>query len=95
MARKLPLLPIPTGDSAAYLAMAGYRPPLYGWLTKQLEDMTGGLERLPLVQLILLGCAIAVFAIELGRLLRTRWYPSSPFRWCSCIPPSTTAAGGC
>lgn len=75
MARHLPLLPIPTGDSAAYLEMAGYRPPLYGWLTNSWMYMTGGLERLPLVQLIFLGCAIAVFIIELGRLLRSPVVP--------------------
>ena len=75
MARHLPLLPIPTGDSAAYVAMAGYRPPLYGWLTNGWIYMTGGLESLPLAQLILLGCAVAVFIIELARLLRSPVVP--------------------
>lgn len=75
MARNLPMLPIPTGDSAAYLDMAGYRPPLYGWLTNAWLFMTGGLDNLPLAQLILLGCAVAVFIIELGRLLRSPVVP--------------------
>ena len=65
-----PLLPLPTGNSAAYVALAGYRPPLHGWMVT-----TGGLERLPLAQLILLGCAVAVFISELGRLLRSPVVP--------------------
>ena len=75
MARRMPLLPSETGDSAAYVAMAGYRPPLYGWLVNAWLHLTGGLEYLPLAQLIVLGCAIAVFAIELGRLLRSPIVP--------------------
>ncbi|MDN3565830.1 hypothetical protein QWZ14_15785 [Paeniroseomonas aquatica] len=71
MARHLPLLPITTGDSAAYLQMAGYRPPIYGWLANCWIFLTGGLEGLPLAQLVVLGCAIAVFATEFGRLLRS------------------------
>ena len=75
MARHLPLLPMPTGDSPAYLEMAGYRPPLYGWLVNAWQYLTGGLEYLPVVQLIVLGCAVVAFAIELGRLLRSPLVP--------------------
>lgn len=75
MARHLPLLPMPTGNSPAYLEMAGYRPPLYGWLVNAWQYLTGGLEYLPVVQLIVLGCAVVAFAIELGRLLRSPLVP--------------------
>jgi hypothetical protein len=71
MARKLPLLPGTTGDSAAYLQQAAFRPPFYGWLLESYQRFTGGLEHLPLTQLALLAAALAVFAIEFGRLLRS------------------------
>ncbi|MBC4014683.1 glycosyltransferase family 39 protein [Siccirubricoccus deserti] len=71
MARKLPLLPGATGDSAAYLQQAAFRPPFYGWLLESYRFITGGLEYLPLAQLVLLGAALAVFAVEFGRLLRS------------------------
>ncbi|MBL6455014.1 hypothetical protein JMJ55_06740 [Belnapia sp. T6] len=71
MMRKMPVVPVQTGDSAAYLAMAEFRPPLYGWLVNSWVMATGGIANIAVPQLILLGCAVAVFAIELGRLLRT------------------------
>jgi len=70
MARKLPVLPHISGDSPGYLAQAVYRPPLYGWLLAAWQNVVGGLEYLPLAQLMLLGAALCVFGIELGRLLR-------------------------
>jgi hypothetical protein len=73
MARKLPLLPEPTADSAAYLAQAAYRPPLYGAVLQAWQAMVGGLEHLPLAQLLLLGVTLCCFGIELGRLLRRWW----------------------
>ncbi len=73
MSRKMPLLPEPTGDSPAYLAQAAYRPPLYGAVLQAWQGMVGGLEYLPLAQLLLLGAALCYFGIELGRLLRRWW----------------------
>jgi hypothetical protein len=70
MARKLPVQPEMIPDSDTYLAQAEFRPPLYGWLLKVWQDMIDGLEHLPLAQLLLLGVALCVFGIELGRLLR-------------------------
>jgi hypothetical protein len=69
MAARLPVLPVPTGDSAAYLMQEAYRPPLYGWLLEVWQAETGGLAHLPLAQLLLLGCGVLVVAVELGRLL--------------------------
>lgn len=75
MARRLPLLPEPTGDSQAYLDQAAYRPPLYGWLLQAWQTLAGGLQHLPLLQLLLLVAAVVVFAVALGQLLRRRWVP--------------------
>lgn len=73
MARHLPLLPVATGDSPAYLAQAMFRPPLYGWLLAAWQGATGGLAYLPHLQLVLLGCGVFAAALELGRLLRSPW----------------------
>ncbi len=73
MARKIPLLPEPTADSAAYLAQAAYRPPLYGALLQAWQALFGGLEHLPMAQLLLLGAALGWFGVELARLLRRWW----------------------
>jgi hypothetical protein len=73
MAWKLPLLPELVADSDSYIAQAEFRPPLYGGLLKAWQDLAGGLEYLPFAQLLLLGAALCVFGIELGRLLRNPW----------------------
>jgi hypothetical protein len=70
MARKLPLQPEMIPDSDTYLAQAEFRPPLYGWLLNVWQGLIGGLDYLPFGQLLLLGVALCVFGIELGRLLR-------------------------
>ena len=75
MARKLPVAPLTTGDSYAYQFLFSYRPPFYGWLINGWQAVSGGTEYLPQLQLILLGLGVAVFAVELGRMLRSPLVP--------------------
>lgn len=56
-------------------ADGGLSPITFGWLANCWTFLTGGLEGLPLAKLIVPGCAVAVFAAEFGRLLRS---PSMP-----------------
>jgi hypothetical protein len=75
MARKLPVEPLTTGDSYAYQYLFNYRPPFYGWLINGWQAIVGGTDYLPLAQLILLGIGVFVFALELGRMLRSPLVP--------------------
>jgi hypothetical protein len=75
MARKLPVEPLTTGDSYAYQYLFSYRPPFYGWLINAWEALTGGSDHLPMLQIILLGLGVFVFAVELGRMLRSPVVP--------------------
>ncbi|WP_431269875.1 hypothetical protein [Dankookia sp. P2] len=75
MARKLPAVPLTTGDSYAYQYLFNYRPPFYGWLINAWQAVTGGVEYLPLLQLALVGIGVFVFAVELGRMLRSPLVP--------------------
>ncbi len=68
---RLPIEAIPTGDSNAYLTLASYRPPVYGWVLHIYRWMTGGLDYLPALQLFLFASGLLIFAIELGRLLES------------------------
>jgi len=52
-----------------------YRPPFYGWLVNGWQAVTGSVDHLPLLQLILLGIGVLVFAVELGRMLRSPLVP--------------------
>jgi hypothetical protein len=72
MAVKLPVDAILTGDSAGYLALAPYRPPVYGWALNAFRWISGDLHYLPVVQCILLASALLVFAIELGQMLQSK-----------------------
>jgi hypothetical protein len=75
MARKLPVVPLTTGDSYAYQYLFNYRPPFYGWLVNGWQAVSGSVDYLPLVQLVLLGIGVFVFAVELGRMLRSALVP--------------------
>jgi hypothetical protein len=71
-AMRLPVDPGSLGtDTNDYLTLAAHRPPLYGWLLAAYRWATGGVAHLPILQLMLLSCALLIFAIELGRLLRS------------------------
>lgn len=75
MARKLPVEPLTTGDSFAYQYLFNYRPPFYGWLINGWQAVSGSVDYLPLVQLLLLGLGVFVLALELGRMLRSALVP--------------------
>lgn len=75
MARKLPLQPLTTGDSAAYLDLLGYRPPFYGWFVNDWRFITGSIDGLPMLQLVVLGLGVFAFAVEFGRMLRSPLVP--------------------
>ncbi|MFC7477471.1 hypothetical protein ACFQS7_24130 [Dankookia sp. GCM10030260] len=75
MARKLPVTPLTTGDSYAYQYLFNYRPPFYGWVVNGWQAVTGSVDYLPLMQLVLLGIGVFVFAVELGRMLRSPLVP--------------------
>jgi hypothetical protein len=72
LAVKLPVEAFTTGDSAGYLALVAYRPPVYGWVVNAFNWITGGLAYWPVMQCILLAATLLVFAIELGRMLDSR-----------------------
>ena len=59
-----------TGDSGAYLTLESFRPPLYGWFMHGWSWLHGSLAGLPTLQLVLLLGVIALFAVQLGLLLR-------------------------
>ena len=61
-----------TGDSADYLALAPYRPPVYGWVVIAFRWVTGGLGYLPALQFVLLIVTLLGFAIELGWIWEVR-----------------------
>jgi hypothetical protein len=72
MAMRLPVLPGRLGsDSADYLTLAAHRPPVYGWFLAAYQWTTGGLDYLPLAQLLVMAGALLLLAVELGRLLRS------------------------
>lgn len=75
MARKLPVEPLTTGDSYAYQYLFDYRPPFYGWLINAWQAVTGSTDYLPMLQLALVGIGVFVFAVELGRMLRSPLVP--------------------
>ena len=68
--RHLPLNAITTGDSAAYLAGASFRPPLYGWFLNSWLWLHGDLTNLSIVQAVMLLAAVALFAVEFGLMMR-------------------------
>lgn len=72
LALKLPVEALTTGDSAGYLALVPYRPPVYGWAVNAFHWTTGGLAYWPVTQSILLATTLLVFAIELGRMLESK-----------------------
>jgi hypothetical protein len=72
MLAKLPVSAIMTDtdiDTYAYIALAAYRPPLYGWVVNAYREVTGSYDFLPAVQYLILAGGLLVFALELGRLL--------------------------
>ncbi len=60
-----------TGNSAAYLNLESFRPPLYGWFLNGWLWLHGSMAGLPSVQLLLLSLALCYFATELGLLLKS------------------------
>jgi hypothetical protein len=68
--RQLPVNAITTGDSAAYLAGASFRPPLYGWFLNSWLWLHGDLTNLSIVQAVMLLAAVALFAVEFGLMMR-------------------------
>jgi hypothetical protein len=68
--RQLPVDAITTGDSAAYLAGASFRPPLYGWLLNSWLWLHGDLTYLSIVQAVMLLAALGLFAVEFGLMMR-------------------------
>jgi hypothetical protein len=72
MTAKLPPEAVTTGDSAGYLALVPYRPPVYGWILNAFRWVSGGLDYLPIAQAMLLAGALLVFVIELGRMLQSK-----------------------
>ncbi|MDN3568536.1 hypothetical protein ACFQY5_03780 [Paeniroseomonas aquatica] len=63
------------GDTPDYLTLAPHRPPLYGWFLWTYRGLTGDLDHLPLVQLLLIAVPLLFFVLELGRLLRSGLVP--------------------
>lgn len=70
IAIKLPLDLKTTGDSAAYLIQASFRPPLYGWILNGWRTLTGNLHHFPLLQFMMMDLGLLVFVVEFGRLYR-------------------------
>ena len=68
--RQLPVNAITTGDTAAYLAGASFRPPLYGWFLNSWLWLHGDLTNLSIVQAVMLLAAVALFAVEFGLMMR-------------------------
>ena len=68
--RHLPVNATTTGDSAAYLAGASFRPPLYGWFLNSWLWLHGDLTNLSIVQAVMLLAAVALFAVEFGLMTR-------------------------
>ncbi|TDH61111.1 hypothetical protein E2C06_18565 [Dankookia rubra] len=72
MLAKLPVSAVMTDtdiDTYAYIALAAYRPPLYGWVVNAYREVTGSFDFLPTVQYLIFAGGLLVFALELGRLL--------------------------
>ena len=66
----LPVNATMTGDSAAYLDLASFRPPLYGWFLNSWLWLHGDLTYLPIVQAVMLLAAVGLFAVEFGLMMR-------------------------
>ena len=73
MAPRVPIEAALSGDTESYIAIASYRPPLYGWVLAAYQWATGGYDYLPLFQFLLTALALLIFSVELGRLLRSLW----------------------
>ena len=71
MLPRIPQEAFTTGDSAAYLKLESFRPPLYGWFLNGWLWLHGNLAGLPSVQLALLSLALCYFSVELGLLLKS------------------------